>query len=72
MLEKLKAKKEALLKEAAPHEAAIAKIKAKVAIVDEMIADEGGFEAKTIADVAKSVAEVPTETTTNKVVTIRI
>ena len=72
MLEKLKAKKEALLDEIVSHEDAIAKLEAKVAIVDEMIADEGGFKPKTIAEVAMPVAEVPPEAAMNKVVTIRI
>ena len=72
MLEKLKAKKEALLDEIVSHEDAIAKLEAKVAIVDEMIADEGGLKPKTIAEVAIPVAEVPNEAATNKVVTIRI
>lgn len=68
MMEKLKAKKAALLEEEAMHVESIKKIQAKIAIIDEMIADESG--CNTIAPVSE--APSTENATPNRVVTIRI
>lgn len=68
MMDKLKAKKAALVEQEAHFVAEIKKVQAKIALVDEMIADES---ASSVTD-ETPVAEAPVEAPTNKVVTIRV
>ena len=73
MLEKLQAKKAALMEEEAMHAEAIKKIQSKMAIVDELIADESAnMPIAPTVSASAPVSEAPAETTHNKVVTIRI